>query len=64
VESAKVDANSQPRQREEAKSASQAREAQLHCWGYASLPKILKKETPSADHLKSNVEAITYKALA
>jgi hypothetical protein len=28
------------------------------------LPKILKKETPSADPLKSNAEAITYKASA
>jgi hypothetical protein len=30
TESAKADASTQPRQREEAESASQAREAQLH----------------------------------
>jgi hypothetical protein len=30
TESAKADATTQPRQREEAESASQAREAQLH----------------------------------
>jgi hypothetical protein len=34
-----------------------------NCWGYASLPKILKEETPSADPLKSSAEAITHKAL-
>jgi hypothetical protein len=36
AESAKADASTQPRQREEAESASQAREAQLHYSGGAT----------------------------
>jgi hypothetical protein len=36
VESTKADANTQPRQREEVESASQAREAQLHYSGGAT----------------------------
>jgi hypothetical protein len=35
-----------------------------YCWGYASSPKILKEETPSADPFKSSAEAITHKASA
>jgi hypothetical protein len=34
------------------------------CWGYASSPKILKEEIPSADPLKSSAKATIHEASA